>query len=296
MRRVHRDRAVYLGDPDFVDVPVARLINQYYAAGQRASIRMDAPRRAPSLPGVDAPSPGPSTTHFSVIDAQRQHGRGDHHAQFLLRLGPHGAGHRHPAEQPDGRLLGEARRAERLSAHRRRCQRHRAEEAAAVFVDAHVRRGAERPDDHRLARRQLHSRHGASSARSISWTARARRRSSRAPRFHHQFSPDVLQFETGCVDARGAQGARGARPHVARRHAHAGATCRSSPGTTRPEKSKPLRIRAARAWDWSTDATRPASRALRVGARFFFFGVFARLLLRGFLLHELDARRRGRRG
>jgi gamma-glutamyltranspeptidase / glutathione hydrolase len=70
MRRVHRDRAVYLGDPDFVDVPVERLINPYYAAGQRASIRMDAATPSKMLPGVDAPSPGPSTTHFSVIDAK----------------------------------------------------------------------------------------------------------------------------------------------------------------------------------------------------------------------------------
>lgn len=68
MRRVHRDRAVYLGDPDFVDVPVARLIDPNYAAGQRASIRMDRAMPSELLPGVDAPPPGPSTTHFSVID------------------------------------------------------------------------------------------------------------------------------------------------------------------------------------------------------------------------------------
>jgi gamma-glutamyltranspeptidase/glutathione hydrolase len=70
MRRVHRDRAVYLGDPDFVPVPVARLIDPNYAAGQRASIRMDRATPSAMLPGVDAPSPGPSTTHFSVIDAK----------------------------------------------------------------------------------------------------------------------------------------------------------------------------------------------------------------------------------
>src|SRR4051812_38386059 len=70
MRRVHRDRAVYMGDPDFVDVPVDRLINPYYAAGQRASIRMDRATPSAALPGVDAPTPGPSTTHFSVIDKQ----------------------------------------------------------------------------------------------------------------------------------------------------------------------------------------------------------------------------------
>jgi gamma-glutamyltranspeptidase / glutathione hydrolase len=70
MRRVHRDRAVYLGDPDFVSVPVARLINPDYAAGQRASIRLDRATPSAMLPGVEVPSPGPSTTHFSVIDAK----------------------------------------------------------------------------------------------------------------------------------------------------------------------------------------------------------------------------------
>ena len=70
MRRVHRDRAVYLGDPDFVDIPVARLINEYYAAGQRASIRMDQATPSASLPGVDAAPAGTQTTHFSVLDGQ----------------------------------------------------------------------------------------------------------------------------------------------------------------------------------------------------------------------------------
>jgi len=70
MRRVHRDRAVYLGDPDFVEIPVARLINEYYAAGQRASIRMDRATPSAMLPGVDAAPGGPSTTHFSVLDKQ----------------------------------------------------------------------------------------------------------------------------------------------------------------------------------------------------------------------------------
>mgnify|MGYP000314291394 CR=1 FL=1 len=33
MRRAYRDRAEYLGDPDFVDMPVERLIDPLYAAG-----------------------------------------------------------------------------------------------------------------------------------------------------------------------------------------------------------------------------------------------------------------------
>jgi len=71
MRRAYRDRAQYLGDPDFVTVPVARLTHPWYAAGLRAAI---SPRRAtPSelLPGPEElPDEGPHTTHFSILDAE----------------------------------------------------------------------------------------------------------------------------------------------------------------------------------------------------------------------------------
>jgi gamma-glutamyltranspeptidase/glutathione hydrolase len=68
VRRAHRDRAEYLGDPDFVTVPVDRLINPYYAAGQRTSIRLDRATPSDSLPGITSAEPGQQTTHFSVID------------------------------------------------------------------------------------------------------------------------------------------------------------------------------------------------------------------------------------
>jgi len=68
MRRAYRDRAVYLGDPDFTPVPVADLINRHYAAGLRASIRPDQATASNSLPGVMASTGGRHTTHFSVID------------------------------------------------------------------------------------------------------------------------------------------------------------------------------------------------------------------------------------
>lgn len=68
MRRAFRDRAEYLGDPDFVSVPVARLVSPFYAAGQRASIRSDKATSSDALPGVGPVSKGDQTTHFSVID------------------------------------------------------------------------------------------------------------------------------------------------------------------------------------------------------------------------------------
>jgi len=41
MRRSYRDRAEYMGDTDFVDVPVEMLTSKYYAKGLSQSIRMD---------------------------------------------------------------------------------------------------------------------------------------------------------------------------------------------------------------------------------------------------------------
>lgn len=68
-RRVHRDRAQYFGDPDFVSIPVEQLLSPYYAAGQRTSIRSDRAMPSDMLPGITAPPPGQQTTHFSIIDA-----------------------------------------------------------------------------------------------------------------------------------------------------------------------------------------------------------------------------------
>jgi gamma-glutamyltranspeptidase/glutathione hydrolase len=69
MRRAYRDRADYLGDPDFVTMPIAELLDGKYAAGLAAGI--DVARATPSsaLPGIGLDQRGRDTTHFSVIDA-----------------------------------------------------------------------------------------------------------------------------------------------------------------------------------------------------------------------------------
>lgn len=68
MRRAYRDRAQFLGDSDFVSVPVARLINPIYAAGLAASIHPEKATPSRLLPGVTHDNPSRDTTHFSVID------------------------------------------------------------------------------------------------------------------------------------------------------------------------------------------------------------------------------------
>ncbi len=69
MKRAYADRAEYLGDPDAVAVPVARLTSKSYAARWRATI--DPARATPAAdirPGGTVAPEGRNTTHFSVID------------------------------------------------------------------------------------------------------------------------------------------------------------------------------------------------------------------------------------
>jgi gamma-glutamyltranspeptidase/glutathione hydrolase len=69
MRRAYRDRGIYLGDPDFVEMPLSMLLSADYAAGLRASIQLDKATPSAMLPGSDNAPRGTDTTHFSVIDA-----------------------------------------------------------------------------------------------------------------------------------------------------------------------------------------------------------------------------------
>ena len=69
LRRVYRDREIYLGDPDFIKVPLALLSSPDYATGQRNSIRTDKAMPSDLLPGIESEPAGMQTTHFSVLDA-----------------------------------------------------------------------------------------------------------------------------------------------------------------------------------------------------------------------------------
>ncbi len=68
-RRAYADRAQFLGDADFVAVPVASLTSKDYAAklrGEMLAAKPDAPVRA----GNPAPAENGNTTHYSVVDAE----------------------------------------------------------------------------------------------------------------------------------------------------------------------------------------------------------------------------------
>jgi len=69
MKRAYADRAWFLGDPDRVQIPVARLTSKRYAAQWRATI--DPAHTTPASAihaGATIDHEGRNTTHFSVID------------------------------------------------------------------------------------------------------------------------------------------------------------------------------------------------------------------------------------
>jgi gamma-glutamyltranspeptidase / glutathione hydrolase len=69
MRRAFRDHNDYLGDPDFVKMPLDMLLSPFYADGLRQGILPDKATPSSMLPRAEAPEPGMHTTHFSIIDA-----------------------------------------------------------------------------------------------------------------------------------------------------------------------------------------------------------------------------------
>ena len=69
MKHAFADRASYLGDADFAQVPVQRLISRTYAAARARQIRADRTQPPAAYGGAQTPS-DQGTSHFSVIDAQ----------------------------------------------------------------------------------------------------------------------------------------------------------------------------------------------------------------------------------
>jgi gamma-glutamyltranspeptidase/glutathione hydrolase len=71
MRLAYRDRARYLGDPDFVAVNVSRLLSKPYIEALRKELVAPAASGSPS-PGVGQPGEKQQrqTTHFSVLDRE----------------------------------------------------------------------------------------------------------------------------------------------------------------------------------------------------------------------------------
>lgn len=94
MRRAFRDRTFYLGDPDFVHIPVRTLSDPDYAAGLRATIHPDKATPSDLLSGAPTPLEDEETTHFSIIDGEGNRVAGTQTVNLLFGSGlvPPGTG------------------------------------------------------------------------------------------------------------------------------------------------------------------------------------------------------------
>ncbi len=69
MRRAYRDRAEYMGDPDFIEVPVDYLVSDVHIKQLLEELHSDRATPSSSLKAVAQPGGnGTDTTHFSIID------------------------------------------------------------------------------------------------------------------------------------------------------------------------------------------------------------------------------------
>jgi gamma-glutamyltranspeptidase/glutathione hydrolase len=67
-RRAYADRAKYMGDPDFVKVPLDGIVSKAYAAKLRAGIDLSNASRSEDIQAGEPPREGEQTTHYSVMD------------------------------------------------------------------------------------------------------------------------------------------------------------------------------------------------------------------------------------
>ncbi|MEO6861968.1 MAG: gamma-glutamyltransferase [Microcoleus sp.] len=77
MRIAYADRAEYLGDPDFVSVPVKALTSRNYGKFRRSQIQMSKAKPSGEVKAVDAQTlsrfvyESPETTHLTIVDKER---------------------------------------------------------------------------------------------------------------------------------------------------------------------------------------------------------------------------------
>jgi gamma-glutamyltranspeptidase / glutathione hydrolase len=70
MRYAYRDRNTYLGDPAFVDNPIARLLSMHHTQAIRAGIQPHRATPSSALGESTAADEKATTTHYSIVDAK----------------------------------------------------------------------------------------------------------------------------------------------------------------------------------------------------------------------------------
>lgn len=201
MRRAYRDRAEFLGDPDFVPVPVAQLTSRAHALQLRQSIRLDAATPSAALPPVAVDDSGWHTTHFSIQDQD-----GNRVAATLSINYPFGSGFMPPGtgvllndEMDDFSVKPGAPNVYGLIGNHANAiapGKRMLSSMTPTFVDTGDRVAIlGTPGGSRIITMVLHALLGVVDGRSAEEIVRQ-------PRFHHQYLPDLVQFEVGALSWR----------------------------------------------------------------------------------------------
>ena len=148
-RRAYMDRNEYLGDPDFVTMPLKQMADPAYAAAWRKTIdplkptpSKDLIRPAGFLPPPPEVAPkheSTETTHFSVIDKEGNAVSSTYTLNALFGSGVTVPGPRLSAERRDGRLRQQNRRPEHDGPDSGARERHRPRQTPAQQHDPHHR-------------------------------------------------------------------------------------------------------------------------------------------------------------
>jgi len=205
MRRAYRDRAEFLGDPDFTPVPLARLTSREHAMAMRKSIRRDAATPSAKLPPAVVSGAGRHTTHFSILDRD-----GNRVAATLSINYPFGSGFMVPGT---GVLLNDemddfaakpgvpnvyglvGAQANAIEPGKRMLS-----SMSPTFVETKDRIAIMgTPGGSRIITMVLQGILGVLDGRSA-------RDIVQAPRFHHQYLPDIVQFEPGALSQQEQKG------------------------------------------------------------------------------------------
>jgi len=198
MRRAYRDRAEFLGDSDFVSVPVAWLISRDHAVELRKSIRLNAATPSTDLAPAIPPRSGRHTTHFSIQDRE-----GNRVAATLSINYPFGSGFMAPGT---GVLLNDemddfaskpgvpnvygliGAQANAIAPGKRMLS-----SMSPTIVETKDRIAIlGTPGGSRIITMVLEGILGVLDGKSAEAIVTA-------PRFHHQYLPDVVQFEPGAL-------------------------------------------------------------------------------------------------
>ena len=215
MRRAYADRNYFLGDPDFVDIPMGRLLSQAYADSLAGTINMRLASDSRAFNRV--PEESTQTTHYSIVDRDGNAVAVTTtiNSWFGSKVVVRGAGYLLNNEMDDftskpgvpnqfGLVQGEANAIAPGKAH-------------AVGDDPDHRRGSggpDRPGDgHAGWSHDHHHDRSRSCPTHIDFSIPVRS-SVDAPRFHHQHLPDLVRYEPSGLSADGDRRTAAARPRA----------------------------------------------------------------------------------